>query len=189
MKNIYDYEGFAERYIGSRDLGCVMVETDSPLALPHAVMKMRYEDYEYHSPTRSYIAGIMEPGRHHTTVRYGFLPEVRRADVETVLVGLNPRCTLAVRDIEVFPSAVKGEDYECVVCLVEDVATISGDSELALAHAQLAVLPNLATFPYKPHVTIGYFKTGFWEMHGNDVPVKNVLYGSNWKVSINEIAE
>lgn len=185
MRPIYDYPQIVDRYVGDRKLGCVMLNTDSPLSMPYDTAKEYFGDWEYTSEVHDYVDGIIKPGSHHLTVRYGFLPEVKQEDVEAVLETLDSVMTLWVSDIHIFPG-ISGEPYECVnakiKCLPDAFESVD---KLTKAHQQLGVLPNLATFPdFIPHVTIGYFKKGFWEKHHDVFSFKNFMYSKGWKISV-----
>lgn len=163
-------------------LGCVMLETTSPVDESKIDDVFRQNAYFTDNPNYPHVAGIVP--EHHITVHYGFLPEVTTQHMARVLQGwklfdqeiLGLR--LPVGFVEVFPSSVPDENYECVVVRVDPSYWIMELRE------QMRVLPNLSTFPYKPHVTVGYFNKGFWTEYGaSHWPIHNSVTVTGLKLS------
>lgn len=160
MKSIYELGALSKEFQTER-LGCAMVATTRPYTDINSLEDAAAN--EYYSIDRErykHITGIQD--KHHTTVRYGFLPGVS----EELMIHVAKHCpsvqslSFEIMDVEVFDSKIPTEDYECAVALLRPTGV------LLELHEQFGVLPNLMTFPYKPHVTIGYFKTGYWEAEG-----------------------
>jgi 2'-5' RNA ligase len=151
MKNAHSFpEVYKSLGINLNSLGCLMLTTENPLKgkIP--------EEGQYISPDpeKFWMKGALKEW--HVTVRYGFLPSVKREHVKAVLSDMDKPRLLIASGFEVFPSTIPDEDYECVVMRVSS-------SHLQNMHKQLSVLPNIETFPtYKPHVTLGYFKSGWF---------------------------
>ena len=158
------YELGLDKEFRTERLGCVMLETTSPVDETKIDSVFRENAYFTENPAYPHVAGIVPD--HHITVHYGFLPEVTTEHMAKVIQGwgLFDRrvlgMTLPISFAEVFPSSVPGEDYECVVARVDPLWMLMELRE------QVRVLPNLMTFPYKPHVTVGYFNKGFWTEYG-----------------------
>ena len=152
MKNAHDFPSlYKELNINTNTLGCLMLTTENPLTdtVPSE------GQYVSPDPEKFWMKGLLKDW--HVTVRYGFLPGVKKSHVEQVLEGIDVPEYLGFDEFEVFPSTIPDEDYECVVARVNSNA-------LRYMNQQLSVLPNVNTFPvYKPHITIGYFKPGWFD--------------------------
>jgi hypothetical protein len=178
MKSLYDLD-LADRYVGTKKMGCAMLQTSSPLTMldPKTVSAMKKAEYVSKDRKHSWIRGVeVEP---HVTVRWGFTPHVRLRDMEHAIKHMPVYGKLFISGWEIFPSPYAGEPYDCVVALVRQNTTWLWD-----LHRQLGVLPNLMTFPqYRPHVTIGYFKQGFWTPDIADKYLKESVSVGPWKFS------
>lgn len=160
MKNAHAFPATFERLgIDLRDLGCLMIDTESPVLNeinPTAA-------YVSPDPKKFWVDGLLD--HWHVTVRYGFLPGVNRQDVDAVVNRMRPVRRLDIIGTEIFSSPYENEPYDCLVALA--------DSQLLRdMNTALSVLPNVNTFPeYKPHITIGYFKPG----SAGQVTLKNAV--------------
>lgn len=125
-----DFNFYDEMGVDLSNLGCVMLDVETP-----------FRDYKNHPPE-------LVPD-FHVTLRYGFLPMVKRRHVEAVLDKfiLPENLLLSYKAVNVFDVT---NNKKCVV-----VKVFSGI--LYEINDALSVLPNVRTFPYNPHVTIGYF--------------------------------
>ena len=178
MKSIYEL-GLNKKFRTER-LGCVMIDTTSPLKDPETELPSAFvaEQYFSKNPNLPHINGIQK--HHHTTVRYGFDPSVTEEDMRIVADVVAMRGDyIRIKDFEIFDSKIPEEQYECVVALLETEGTA-----LRYAHEQFGVLPNLVTFPYRAHVTLGYFRPGFWNEYGVfHAPLRDGVYLKDWKFS------
>ena len=152
VKNAHEFpEVYAELGVNLSGLGCLMLSTESPL-----VNEVPAEaEYVTENPERFWIKGLLK--NWHATVRYGFLPGVKRAHVDRVLGDYQvPPLLPLYGHFEVFDSPFPDEDYDCVVFKLQS-------RELNEMNAALSVLPNVNTYvEYKPHITIGYFQPGWF---------------------------
>jgi hypothetical protein len=97
-----------------------------------------------------------------------------------VLDGLPLPESLVIQGFVNFGSYDPNEPYDCVVAEV-------WSEQLVDMNTQLRVLPNIDTFiEYRPHITIGYFKAGWFldNYHsqfaawvGSDIKTKGFNYG------------
>jgi 2'-5' RNA ligase len=118
-------------------------------------------EYVSPDPEKFWMKGLLKDW--HVTVRYGFLPGVKKEHVLEVIDVDDVPEYVGFDGFEVFPSTVPNEDYECVVARVNSNA-------LRYLNEQLSVLPNVNTFPtYKPHITIGYFKPGWFDENASSM--------------------
>lgn len=147
MKNAHVFSSVYDRLgIDLRDLGCLMIDTDSPVNY----LSDALTPYVSPDPKKFWVKGLLE--NWHATVRYGFLSGVSADDIDLVLEHVEIPDTLKISGIDVFPSPYPDEKYDCLVARVED-------SRLVDMNTALSVLPNVNTFPvYKAHITIGYFE-------------------------------
>lgn len=184
MKSIYELGNLSKEFQTER-LGCAMIATTRPYE--GFTDQQDVMDNEYYSIDRErfkHITGLQD--KSHTTVRYGFLPGVSQEHMIHVANHCPKVDSLSFKiiDVEVFDSRIPTEDYECVVALL-DPKGILGE-----LHEQFGVLPNLATFEYKPHVTIGYFKTGFWHDKGVfNVQLRESVVATRWEFSTATVLE
>lgn len=155
-------------------LGCVMLNVEDPWH--NAAAWQELKENEYRSPNLSYVKGLLD--HWHATVRYGFLPEVKQSHIEHILSQIEKPDYVLLDEIEVWES-VNGEPYECVVAKVNTLQT-----ELSEAWQSFGVLPNIATFPYKPHVTLGYFKPGTWDSAKYEAAIDDAVATTDWKISV-----
>lgn len=177
--------------IDPNKLGCLMLNVLNPwhkpmlhmplpFNLPEGSLYKHLKKYEYVSDKLDYVQGVLD--HWHITARYGFLPEVKKKHVEAIVEQVDTPEFLNVKKIDVWES-VNGENYECVVAKIE-----TGESSILNELWQsLGVLPNISTFPYEPHVTLGYFVPGTWQSEFSDAVLKilDVHYGNEWKYSKN----
>ena len=184
MRNIYEMGNLSGEF-QTNGLGCAMLETTRPVET--VINPADIIDNEYYSKDREtfkHITGFQD--RHHTTIRYGFLHNVTQEHMYHV-AGYLPEVRsnmFDIVDVEVFSSTIPTEDYECVVAL------LNPDGILREMHDQFGVLPNLQTFPFKPHVTIGYFKTGFWAEKGVfNIQLRQTVVATRWKMSTARILD
>jgi 2'-5' RNA ligase len=101
------------------------------------------------------IAGDGRETECHTTILYGFLPEVTIEDVKTLLLPLN-QIYVTLTQINCFTGNSNYDvvKFEAASPLLNQMNTI------------LKTLPNKTTFPsYNPHVTIGYVKPGLGDKY------------------------
>jgi len=126
-------------------LGCIMAKMSSPeLNL--------LDDWLYYrnNPERFWIDGEVGD-RSHVTLRYGFLPGVKREHVDELLEGWEIT-DIYKKDVIVFDSPYKDEPYKCIVLALES-------GSLYEAHRLLGFLPNVSTHKnYVPHLTLAYVK-------------------------------
>jgi hypothetical protein len=182
FKTAFDY-GFQQKYtpIGTKKLGCVMVGTTSPLVTSDVLHTEEFTQKQYFTQRndRQWIKGITPAGRHHVTIRYGFLPDVSALDLHKVANDVHIPEKLSITGYEIFLSPYDDEDadYECVVALIDP-------TELNDANLQFGVLPNINTYPeFKPHVTIGYFYKGAWDSDLAAYYLTEHVNTLGWKIS------
>lgn len=146
MKNAHEYPWIYKEWgVDLRDLGCLMLDTESPVA----EIKGSYEPYVSPDKKKFWLNGLSKDW--HVTVRYGFLQGITRQHVKDVLSDLEVPTELSISGLDVFPSPYPDEKYNCLVAKVED-------ESLNAMNTALSILPNVNTFPeYKAHITIGYF--------------------------------
>jgi hypothetical protein len=175
LKSSFEYPGLHEELGVGWDLGCLMLDTENPA--PGLVVDAG-DTHHSANPRNRYVRGLCTEW--HTTIRHGLLPNVKRQHVDRVLDGAELPTHVRVVGFENFGVRAVDESYDCVVALVEDPL-------LESLHNQLAVLPNVLTFPeYRPHITIGYFKPGWFEanydylanMPSRTVKTKGLNYGN-----------
>ena len=140
IEHIYDDLG-----INLDTLGCVMAQMSSP--------KLNLlDDWLYYSknPDRFWIKG--EVGHDsHVTLRYGFLPGVKREHVDELLYGWRIS-DIYKKEVIVFDSPYSDEKYKCIVLAMESAS-------LYEAHRLLGFLPNVSTHKnYVAHLTLAYVK-------------------------------
>lgn len=142
MEWIYDELG-----INLNELGAIMAMMTPPeIDLPEEWL------YYANDKTRFWIDGVV--GRSHITLRYGMLPGITKKHVDAVLEGWKID-DIYIKEILVFDSPYKDENYKCIVLAVESLALID-------ANKRLGLLPNVATFKnYTPHITMAYLKEEF----------------------------
>lgn len=166
MKNAHDYPGlYDDLGIDLRDLGCLMIDTESPLLIGAP----KGAEYVSPDPKKFWVDGLLD--HWHVTARYGMLPQVTRAHVDRVLEDIGLPETLSLKNgvFDCFPSPYPDEPYDCVVYRLYS-------PELQEINAQLSVLPNLNTFvEYKPHITIGYFKPGYFKANRRNLVAKGTV--------------
>lgn len=133
-------------------MGCLMLDTTKPY------LDLELHDGDEHiseDPRKRFVKGATKDW--HVTARYGFLDSVRKRHIDAVLEGFELPTELVIDHYSVFPSTDPEEPYDCVVARVQDI-------RLNRLNEQLSVLPNVNTFvEYKPHITIGYFRPGFYK--------------------------
>lgn len=127
-------------------LGCVMLDT-----APIDVHDMFPDSFWYYGDLPGRRTGGPER-EGHVTLLFGLMENAHtwREYVDDVLEGWEPPSVLEVSNFEIFP----GSGYEVVV------GRIRNDAELRDAHDRLSRLPHINTFPYKPHITVGYVHQG-----------------------------
>jgi hypothetical protein len=151
MKNAHEFDGLYDDLFDFANAGYVMIDTSSPYGdeYPNAIREFQYVSPD---PTKYWMKGIME--KWHVTARGPLDPKVRQKHCKQVLDSIVLPRSLDISDIEIFPSPYPDEPYDCFVVRVEDDALFE-------INEQLAVLPGVQTYiPYKPHLTLGYFKSG-----------------------------
>lgn len=152
--------------INPNGLGCVMLDVENPwhkpmlhMPLPYGNGEQSFFKYltknEFKSEELPYAKGLVTEGW-HMTCRYGFLPNVTKAHVNEIISKIDRPLDIELGKVHVW-EPVNNEDYECVV--VEVALT----DDLVSLWESLGVLPNICTFPYRPHVTLGYFNPGTWK--------------------------
>ena len=169
MKNAHEFPQVYERLgIDLRDLGCLMLNTENPVAVWN-----EGEEYISPDPKKFWMKGFLD--HWHVTVRYGFLPGVSADDIDYVLSGVPWPKDLKISGLEVFPSPYEDERYDCVVARVDDESLVE-------MNEALSVLPNVNTFvKYKAHITIGYFVQDTWQtpVLKQNVRTLDLDYGHN----------
>jgi len=127
-------------------LGCVMLQVKSP-----DLSELINPEWAYYSPNLRYAQGFDKIGD-HITLLYGLLENANtwKEHVDTVLEGWEPEL-IEPHYVDHFASA-NGEPYGCIVL------KIYKSYNLLDAHNRLSLLPHIDTFPYEPHLTIGYVK-------------------------------
>lgn len=173
FKNASDFPGLYESMgVKTWGLGCLMIDTEQPY---EDIQLAPGDEYVSTNPKNLYVKGLQTAW--HVTARYGLLPEVKSEHVFTVLEGYSIPPELSIRGYDMFPSTDPNEPFECVVALVEDPL-------LDDINAQLSVLPNISTFvEYEPHITIGYFRPGWFEDNWNQFILSENVVGTlgwNW---------
>lgn len=180
MQNARDYDFYEEMGVNLDTLGSVMLRVESPLFEPLPP----YDAYYSGNIDRYWINGVTEEGKHHVTLRYGFLPRVKQEHVDRVLDEAILPTKIDVGYLDVFPTPYEDEPYECLVVKVRS-------DSLDRVNKQLGILPNVLTFvEYKPHITLGYFKPGYFdayhrELYANlklSVEVKDYYVGRSMRV-------
>ena len=177
-RNIYELG--MDKYV-PKDPFCVMLGTDSPLFYPDYMTLPIFQEAQYFDPESKYIRGVVDD--HHITLKYGILPSVEREDIETILSlwsphnPVSPRFGIFGNCFQVF--GPKNADYEAVVVPVEINSFIMG------IHYELNRLPNVCTFDFEPHITLGYFKKGFWETVPHELcpPLKSQIGTTSFVVT------
>lgn len=177
-RNIYEME--MAKYV-PEDPICVMLDTDNPLLYPDYLTLPIFQEAQYIGESK-YMKGITTD--HHITMRYGILPSVDKLDILKVLERWSPHNPLIpgrgsyFHNFQVLGPA--DAEYEAVTVPVE-VSPF-----LAAVHTELSCLPNISTFPYyQPHITIGYFKKGFWETLDSELypPLKREIGTKNFRIT------
>ena len=137
--------------INISELGVLMLSTENPLAEPIPADA----EFKSENPDHWWVKGLLD--HWHATVRYGFLPGVKKSHVDRVVGDIQlPSHLLLNGHFECFSSPYKDDDYDCVVFVLRS-------RELNELNAALSVLPNVNTYiEYKPHITIGYFQPGWF---------------------------
>ena len=143
-KPLYDRLG-----IDTSALGCVMLDAESLNV--HDVFP---REFWYYGDLPGRRSGGPELET-HVTLLFGLLQNahVWREYVDEVLDGWEPPDVIEVREFEV----LDGRGYDVVV------GEVWNQGKLREAHSRLSRLPHVNTFPYRPHVTIGYVHQGVGE--------------------------
>lgn len=126
-------------------LGAVMAKVNSPeLNL--------LEDWLYYAKDKQKFWIDGEVGENsHVTLKYGFLPGVKKEHVDTVLKGWE-LSDIYKKEVIVFDSPYQDEPYKCIVLAMES-------SSFYEANRLLNFLPNVSTHKnYVPHLTLAYIK-------------------------------
>lgn len=141
MSDLYERLG-----INISTLGCVMLDAE-----PLDVHDMFPKSFWYYGDLPGQRNGGPEPET-HVTLLFGLLENghVWRGYIDEVLDGWTAPAVIEIREFEVFP----GQGYDVVV------GRVHNDKELRDAHNRLSRLPHINTFPYRPHVTVGYVHSG-----------------------------
>ena len=129
--------------VDTTNLGCVLLDT-----APLGVSDMFPEQIWYHGE----LPGRRPATESHVTLLYGLLRSAHewRVYVDEVLNGWAAPDVIEVRDFNVYEAA----EYDVVV------GRVANQAELRDAHHRLSRLPHVNTFPYEPHVTVGYTRKG-----------------------------
>ena len=127
-------------------LGCVMLNT-APLSVHDSIPE---QFWHYGELPGSRVGGPEKEA--HVTLLFGLLQNahVWRAHVDEVLDGWTPPDVIEIVEYGVFTAAT----YDVVI------GHVNNQTEVRDAHHRLSRLPHINTFPYKPHVTIGYVRKG-----------------------------
>lgn len=143
IPTIYDRLG-----VDLNKLGCVMLRLQPITEVLDLDPLMLYTST---NPDLFWVKGAVGAEKAHVTLRYGLLELGGwRQYVPELLADWPVPEAVGVTGLEVFPSAIPGENYACIVARV-DV------SPLILAHERLGYLPHINTFPgYKAHATLAY---------------------------------
>ena len=151
MKNANDFPDLYDDLFDFANAGYVMIDLSSPYHTePDGIVKEL--QYVSPDPDKYWMKGLMT--KWHVTARGPLDPRVRQKHCYQVIrESIAAPMVLGLGDIEVFPSPYEDEKYECVVVRVDDY-------RLHNINEQFAVLPGVQTYiPYKPHLTLGYFKS------------------------------
>lgn len=139
---------YEELGISFDELGCVMLDVDTPqFKKTPAIAELEEQ-------------GDMESDS-HITLLFGLIgsnPTWRRYVDECLKDWEKPQEAF-LADFEIF-----GDGTEDVV-----VSTILNKSQFKQAHEMLEKLPHINTYPYEPHMTIGYFPKGLGELYINEL--------------------
>lgn len=141
------YSFWNELGIDLNNLGCLMLDVESP--------------FKENLPAWSEYV----PKEFHVTVRYGFLPCVTKNHVRAVY-GSDDRRPLYREPLFITGTSLFSSQDRNVECIVARIATTKALLEL---NDDLAVLPNVRTFPYNPHVTLMYAPRGFYKARQDDI--------------------
>ena len=144
MAGLYERLG-----VDTSRLGCVMLDCDVLDTRGHVA------DALWSDGVLPWGASASEPREEaHVTLLYGLLQPapVWRDEIAEVLDGWTPPDVVTVSAFAVWPQ----DAYDCVVGLIRDAP----DYQLTKAHDRLSKLPHINTYPYQPHVTIGYARPG-----------------------------
>ena len=127
-------------------LGCVMLD-----AYPLDVHGMFPESFWFYGDLPGRRTGGPETET-HVTLLFGLLENghVWREHIDEVLDGWTAPAFIEIREFGVF----QGQGYDVVV------GHVHNDKKLRDAHHRLSRLPHINTFPYRPHVTVGYVHPG-----------------------------
>jgi hypothetical protein len=153
MKNAHEFPGLYDDLFDFTRAGYAMIDVSSPYHTdPSEINFVRELQYVSPDPTLYWMKGLMKSW--HITARGPLDPKVRVRHCQQVIETINVPYVFGLGDIDVFPSPYPELDYDCIVVRMED-------SNLEKINQQLAVLPGVQTYiPYKPHLTLGYFKGG-----------------------------
>lgn len=152
MKNAHEFEGLYDELFDFANAGYVMIDVDKPWGYEPSGF-VRDMQYVSPDPTLYWMKGLQTSW--HVTARGPLDPKVRQSHCKQVLESVKLPRDLVLGDIEVFPSPYPEIPYDCIVVTVNDPALFE-------LNQQLAVLPGVQTYiPYKPHLTLGYFKAGY----------------------------
>lgn len=152
MKNAHEFEGLYDDLFDFTKAGYAMINLSSPYHTePTGIVKEL--QYVSTDPDKYWMKGLAT--KWHVTARGPLDPKVRIKHCAQVIGATSVPDRLLLGDYEVFPSPYEDEKYECIVLRIDD-------QELYDINTQLAVLPGVQTYlPYKPHMTLGYFKSGY----------------------------
>lgn len=153
MKNAHEFPGLHDDLFDFTKAGYVMIETEMPY-LQYPIRLFEY-GYESPDPAKFWMKGMLT--NWHVTARGPLDPKVRQSHCQQVLQSWDLPEDFILGEVEVFPSPFPEEPYDCIVVAIDDPALFE-------LNQQLAVLPGVQTYiPYKPHLTLGYFKSGHRE--------------------------
>lgn len=157
------------------DLECVMIDLPALDVLEAYGEDVDQEDLFYGSVRElQYAQGDVAAGGSHVTMLFGIHPSMTyEQDVYSALDGWDIGEVL-VGDVDVFPSRVEGQDYNCLVLRVMPTATLLNGRK------RLEALPYTDSYPeYKPHVTLVYLKgtadVGEWKFRMQKAFANKVL--------------
>ena len=139
---------YARMGIDVKKLGCVMLNVSAIDLHRHVPDALWYRD-----PETPWINGPeLEP---HITLLFGLMESAHtwREYVDEVMEGWTAPEFIGIRSFERFggPTA----PYDAIVGVVN-----YGHFHLKDAHQRLSRLPHINTFPYQPHLTVGYVVKG-----------------------------
>ena len=147
-------ELYKDLKIDLNKLGCVMLDIEKGIDMPHTYTYEPESFYHAKNPAHFWITGFCGDKTPHVTLLYGLMtPAYQQPEhIATVLKDWKLN-TVKIKDIGYFESTLPDEDYYCIIALIE----VSDD--LKEGKERLEFLPHVNTFTsYTPHMTVAYIK-------------------------------